>query len=193
MDSVKNFKFHKSSSEWNGIEIFPFFSEDNRGSFLKIYEQTVYKEFGIEFHVNEVFISHSQKNVIRGIHFQKKNPQAKVITVVKGEVWDVIVDLRPESPSFAVWQSYELSDKNNNAIYVPAGFGHGFLSQSEDTVVLYLCDGYYDKSADTGIRFDDPDLKIEWPLDDIVQSIHSERDLELMSLKNYINNPIMGI
>lgn len=161
-----------------------FYSGDNRGDFGKIFEKAIYREAGIEFTLNESFASTSQKNVIRGLHFQTNKPQAKLVSVLHGKVWDVIVDIRPESETYGHWEAVELSRINHKALYVPRGFAHGFVALEDDTVMLYQCDGKYSKETDTGIRFDDPDIGIKWPIE-IDVTIHSKRDLDLMSFKEY--------
>ena len=181
---MSNFSFTKLVLE--GAYLIEYFSVgDNRGGFSKSFEKDIYKEAGIDFSLNETFISVSAKNVIRGLHFQTRNAQAKLVSVPKGKVYDVIVDLRPESPTFKKWEGYELSDKNHKALYVPRGFAHGFVSLEDGTLMMYQCDGAYDKETDTGIRFDDPDIGIEWPVD-LKKTIHSTRDLGLQSFAEYV-------
>ena len=161
-----------------------FHAGDNRGGFTKILEKDVFYEAGTEFSVQETFTSNSMKNVIRGLHFQNPNPQAKLVSVVSGRVWDVIVDLRPECTSFKMWEAYELSAENNLSIYVPRGFAHGFASLEDNTVMLYQCDGKYEKDADTGIVYNDPDIGIKWPIDSD-KVICSERDKKLQSFREF--------
>ncbi len=163
-----------------------FYAGDNRGGFTKSFEKDIFKEAGIEFNLNETFASVSMKNVIRGLHFQTHNPQAKLVSVVAGKVWDVMVDLRPNSPTFKKWYAHELSAENHMSFYIPRGFAHGFASLEDNTVMLYQCDGKYDKETDTGIRFDDPDIAIEWPID-VSRAIHSGRDLELLYISNFFS------
>lgn len=162
---------------------------DNRGGFTKLYEKITYESNGLEFNLSESFASISSKNVIRGLHFQINNPQIKIVSVLKGRVWDVIVDLRTGSKTYTKWLAYELSDENHKALFVPRGFAHGFVSLEDDTIMLYQCDGIYDKETDTGIVYNDPDIGIKWPID-LTKSIHSTRDMNLMSLKDYEKNPI---
>ena len=182
------FKFNKL--DLDGAYLIDNFSVgDNRGGFTKCFEKEIYAEAGIEFYLNETFASVSSKNVIRGLHFQVFKPQAKLVCVVHGKVWDVIVDLRPESKTFKQWIGVELSAENHRALYVPRGFAHGFVALEDDTIMLYQCDGAYDKETDTGIRFDDPQIGIQWPVD-LEQTIHSKRDIELMSLEQYMINPM---
>ena len=163
-----------------------FHSGDNRGGFTKCFEKGIYKQAGIDMSLYETFVSVSAKNVIRGLHFQLRNPQAKLVSVLKGAVADVIVDIRPDSETFGKWRFYELSAENARALYVPRGFAHGFLSLMDDTIMLYQCDGKYDKETDTGIRFDDKDIGIDWPID-LKCAICSERDKNLMTFKEYCN------
>ena len=167
-----------------------FYAGDNRGGFTKSFEKDIYKDAGIEFSLNETFASISMKNVIRGLHFQLHNPQAKLVSVVSGAVWDVIVDLRSDSPTYKLWTAHELSADNHKSFYIPRGFAHGFASLEDNTVMLYQCDGKYDSETDTGIKFDDPEIGIEWPMDESV-AIHSNRDLDLMSFQEYLKNPMV--
>lgn len=162
---------------------------DNRGSFTKSFEKDIFEEVGMDFQLNETFVSRSMKNVIRGLHFQIHNPQTKIVSVVNGRVWDVIVDLRPNSNTYKKWVAKELSADNHLSFFVPKGFAHGFASLEDNTVMLYQCDGKYDAETDTGIKFDDPDIGIDWPIDES-ESIHSEKDLNLQSFREYLNRPM---
>lgn len=166
-----------------------FHMGDSRGGFTKIFERDMFLSHGLPFTVDEVFASVSAKNVIRGLHFQTHHPQAKLVSVLSGKVWDVIVDLRPGSRDFGKWVSVELSEENHHALYIPKGFAHGFASLADGTVMLYQCEGVYDRETDTGIRFDDPELRIAWPVGEDV-AIHSARDLQLMGLKEYMGRPM---
>lgn len=166
-----------------------FYTGDNRGEFTKSFEKNLFKDAGISFDIGETFTTVSSKNVIRGLHFQLRHPQAKLVTVTAGAVWDVMVDLRPGSETFAKWAGIELSAKNHKGLYLPRGFAHGFLALESNTVMLYQCDGAYDASSDTGIRFDDPDIAVSWPVGrDRV--ICSDRDRALKSLKEYLKKPM---
>ena len=169
----------------DAVAISGFSSEDNRGSFVKSFEKDIYQSIGIDFNVNETFVSVSAKNVIRGMHFQLNKPQAKLVSVINGSVYDVIVDLRKDSSNYGKWAGVELSDRNHLSLYVPRGFAHGFLSLEDGSTVLYQCDGRYDKESDTGIRFDDPDIGIDWRIGDLDNVICSERDRSLMTFKKF--------
>ena len=145
---MSNFSFTKLGLE--GAYLIEYFSVgDNRGGFSKSFEKDIYKEAGIEFNLNETFISVSAKNVIRGLHFYIKNSQAKLVSVPKGIVYYLIIDCVPESTTFKKWEGHELSDENHRALYVPRGFAHGFASLEDGTLMMYQCDGAYDKETDT--------------------------------------------
>ena len=160
-------------------------SGDNRGRFTKLFEKEKFEKSGLKFELSESFLSVSSQNVIRGMHFQLYHPQTKMVSVLRGKAFDVIVDLRKFSETYKQWQGFELSSKNNFALYVPKGFAHGFLAMEDNTVMMYQCEGKYDRSTDTGIRFDDPDINIAWPIQDDKDIICSERDLELMTFKDF--------
>lgn len=161
-----------------------FFYQDLRGSFIKSYDKEIYEECGIEFSINETFVSVSAKDVIRGLHFQLRNPQAKLVCVLKGKAWDVIVDLRKNSPTYKKWISIDLRSDGRNAVYVPRGFAHGFVALTDDTTMLYQCDGAYDKETDTGILYNDKAIGIDWPID-VKNGIFSERDMKLMTFDEF--------
>ena len=166
-----------------------FYAGDKRGSFIKSFEKEIYRKAGIQFSVQEVFYTLSAKNVIRGFHFQKHNPQAKLVSVVTGKVWDVIIDLRPGSATYKKWSSLELSPDNHMSCYIPKGFAHGFLSMEDNTTMLYLCDGAYDKNTDGGIKIDDKELDVRWPIN-FSEALISERDLQLEDFKTYERSPM---
>lgn len=181
---MTNFEFKKTELR-DAILIVPFFAGDSRGSFEKIFEKNIFNNAGIQFDISETFLSISQKNVIRGLHFQYKNPQKKIVTVLKGECVDIIVDLRKNSDTYLKYQAFVLNDTNHNLLYVPRGFAHGFLSMTDDMHMLYLCDGAYDKESDSGIMFNDKVLNIKWPIENIDETIHSERDMKLLSFEQF--------
>lgn len=159
------------------------FVSDERGYFRKCYIKKKFEEVGIDFDCSEIFFSFSKCGVIRGMHFQTNKPQGKFVTIVKGTVYDVVIDLRRDSKTFGQWHSFELSDQNHKGLYIPAGFAHGFQALEEENVMLYLCHGEYDKETDTGIRFDDREVGISWPQNDGI--IVGKRDQELMSFEKF--------
>ena len=123
-------------------------------------------------------------HVLRGLHFQKSNPQAKLVTVLRGKVFDVAVDLRPGSRTQGQWYGTLLSDQERTLLFLPEGFAHGFLSLADDTLVLYKCSDYYHPEDEAGIRYDDPTLAIQWPVDASTSLILSDKDLRLPLLSD---------
>lgn len=166
----------------------PFYADDNRGGFLKDYSLETFAANGISYNLKEVFYTISHKGVIRALHFQEVNQQPKLVRCVSGKVFDVIVDLRPESPTFKKWMGFYLSSENMKELLIPAHFGHGYLV-IEDSIVSYKCAVPFDGANDSGIRYNDPDLNIAWPFDEIGgedKIIISEKDLHLQSFKEYV-------
>ena len=162
-----------------------FYSSDSRGNFLKTYEKDKLASIGIPLELNEVFVTKSGKNVLRGMHFQLKQPQIKLISVLRGSIYDVIVDLRRQSKTYGKWAGYNLSADMALSLVVPRGFAHGFLSLEDDSIICYQCDGAYNAETDTGIYYGDPELNIQWPIKNIQNLIVSDRDSELMSFLEY--------
>ena len=142
----------------------PTVYEDDRGLFLETYQEDRYKRFGI----NDDFVqdnqSRSKYGVIRGLHFTVKKPQAQLITILRGRIFDVGVDIRPESPTFGEWYGIELSDTGIRQIYQAPGFAHGFCVLSEWVDLHYKVTQYYDHSDEGGIHWNDSDLNIDWPI-----------------------------
>lgn len=163
-----------------------FCAIDNRGMLSKNFERKIFMDHGINFRSDEDFISCSAKNVIRGLHFQRHNPQAKLVGVCYGMAYDVLVDLRKDSPTFGKWHGEYLSRENGKNLYIPRGCAHGFLSMVDNTVVSYKCDGAYDKETDTGIIYCDEELSIKWPIEELSKSIVGERDQRLIGFSQFI-------
>jgi dTDP-4-dehydrorhamnose 3,5-epimerase len=141
---------------------------DERGYFLESYKAGEFAAAGIR----EAFVqdnhSRSVRRVLRGLHFQKApHAQAKLVRVTRGLVWDVAVDLRRGSPTFGRWLGTELGEENRRMLFIPRGFAHGFVTLSEGAELLYKCSAEYDKDSDGGVRWDDPDLAIGWPISDV--------------------------
>lgn len=159
---------------------------DHRGFFTESYSEADFKDVGLEF--NFVQDNHSlsvEAGVLRGLHFQTGNSaQTKLIRVITGAVYDVIVDLRKGSPTYGQWEGFILSASNQRQLLVPKGFAHGFLTLTSDVNFVYKCDNYYDAKADGGIAFDDVELGIDWPLD-ISKAILSEKDKCHPTLKEF--------
>lgn len=146
------------------IIIEPDVYEDNRGLFFESYNENVFKKNNINVKFVQDNYSLSRKGTIRGLHYQiAPKAQGKLIRVVKGSVYDVVVDLRKDSKTYGKWQSVSLSDKNKKNLYVPPGFAHGFLALEDETVVLYKCTEFYSKEKERGIIWCDETLNISWP------------------------------
>ena len=158
----------------------PALHGDARGFFLETYRQGAFAELGIHDEFVQDNHSRSRLGVLRGMHFQPA--QAKLVRCARGAVVDVLVDIRPESPSFGRWESFELDDERHRQLYVPDGFAHGFCVVSELADVVYKVSTYYDPAAESGFRFDDPEVGIEWP----AQVTHqvSQRDREAPLLRD---------
>lgn len=145
---------------------------DSRGWFYESYNYEKLKELGIEtFFVQDNRSFSAEKGTLRGIHFQKAPfAQTKLICCTKGKILDVAVDLRKGSPNYLKWISVELSEENKSMLYIPKGFGHGFVTLTDNVEVLYKVDGYYNKESDRSIRFDDREIGVEWGTDSPVLS-----------------------
>jgi len=158
--------------------------EDERGFFLETYKKTDFIKNGIDVDFWQDNHSLSSKNVLRGLHYQAPPAgQAKLIRVVSGAAWDVAVDIRKSSGTFKKWISVELSAANKKMLYIPEGFAHGFVALTGDTHLLYKCSVEYSPSHDTGIIWNDPDIGIEWPIDN---PLLSGKDMNLPSLKDAV-------
>ena len=151
--------------------------KDKRGYFKELLkEKKLKKRFPF------LVMSFSRKNVIRGLHLQKKNSQGKFISVIKGKIFDVVVDLRKNSKTYGKYLSTILSEKNSKSIFIPPGFAHGFCALSKENYVVYSCTKYRDKKSEIGINFNDKELKIKWP---IKKPIISNKDKNNLSLKEF--------
>lgn len=160
-----NQKFAFQEMEIPGlIAVTPFNADDIRGCFTKDYSKEVFEANGINHDLAEVFYTTSHKGVIRALHFQRVKQQPKLVRCIWGHVWDVVVDLRKDSPTFKKWLSFDLTGENHNEILVPAGCAHGYLVL-EDSVVSYKCGEKFYGEYDDGILWDDQDIGVTWPLD----------------------------
>ena len=139
--------------------------KDERGSFFESWNARDFEAAGIPASFVQENQSKSAKGVLRGLHFQNPNPQAKLVRVVSGAVHDVIVDLRRSSATFGHWFAVELSSENRRMLWVPEGFAHGFLSLTDEAELFYKCTEYYSPSDEWTLAWDDPDIAIEWPLE----------------------------
>jgi dTDP-4-dehydrorhamnose 3,5-epimerase len=154
---------------------------DDRGFFFESFKASDFEKASLPTHFVQDNFSFSKKGVIRGLHYQKTpKAQGKLVSVLKGCVWDIAVDIRRESPTFLKWVAMELNDQNHVMLYIPPGFAHGFISLTEDVHLLYKCTNEYDPKADAGIRWNDPDIAIPWP---VVNPIVSPKDAVLPFLQ----------
>ena len=165
----------------NGIKIFKSkIYKDSRGFFSEVYKKKILKKKELIFHCT----SSSKKNVLRGLHLQTKNPQSKFLTVLKVQIFDVVVDLRKNSNTFGKYFSIILSNQSYSSIYIPEGLAHGFCSLDKENVVYYGCSNYRQENYEVGILWNDQDLKIKWP---IKNPILSKKDSQNISFREYCN------
>ncbi|MEO9656072.1 dTDP-4-dehydrorhamnose 3,5-epimerase [Marinomonas sp.] len=156
---------------------------DERGFFLETFQAERYEmEAGISLPFVQDNHSRSSKNVLRGLHFQKTKPQGKLVRVVRGEVFDVAVDIRKDSPTYGQWEGVVLSEKNKRQFWVPPGLAHGFVVLSDTADFEYKCTEYYDPSDEGAIIWNDPDIGINWPVG--IEPILSEKDQNALCLKD---------
>lgn len=165
--------------------IAPVFTCDGRGYFSKVFEREIFAEYGICFDVAEELETCSSRNTLRGLHFQRRHSQDKLVRVLSGEIYDVAVDLRPKSKTFGKWQGFELSADNRRMLYLPKGFAHGFLVREDNTVVHYLCGDRYDPESEDGIFWKDPVLGIDWPLEVGTPPLLSKRDQGFQTFQEF--------
>ncbi|XTR37212.1 dTDP-4-dehydrorhamnose 3,5-epimerase [Paraclostridium tenue] len=156
---------------------------DDRGYFMESYNRKDFVEAGLDMIFVQDNESKSKKGVLRGMHFQTKHTQGKLVRVTKGAVYDVAVDLRKGSPTYGSWEGILLTAENKKQFYVPEGFAHGFLVVSDEAVFNYKCTDYYAPQYDSGLIWNDPDVGIEWPLHGIEEILLSEKDKKQKTLK----------
>ncbi len=175
-----------SNLKLNGAFILkPEIHSDKRGLFFEVFRQSDLASYGIPTNFLQTNRSISYRNVIRGLHFQNPGSQGKLIQILSGKIFEVIVDLRKSSPTFLSWETIILESSNYESVYVPEGCAHGFAVLSETSDILYSCTDYYKVENEKGIRFDDPDLGIPWP---VKQPILSEKDASLPFIKELGSN-----
>ena len=184
---VQKFDFQQLDIE-GAYLIKPFYASDNRGGFIKDYNIDTFKAHGIEHELKEVFYTISKKGVIRAIHFQLVKQQPKLVRCVSGHVYDVIVDLRPDSKTFCQWRGFHLTGENMDSLLIPAYFGHGYLVL-EDAIVSYKCAEVFYGEGDSGIMYNDPSIGIKWPfelIDGEENLIISNKDRNLLKVDGYL-------
>ncbi len=138
---------------------------DERGCFMETWNKRRYEGLGVPTNFVQDNLSCSMRGVLRGLHFQNPNAQGKLVSVLRGEVFDVVVDVRVGSPTFGQWAGVTLSSENKRQLYVPEGFAHGFVVTAEDALFSYKCTAYYDPEAEHSLLWNDPDLGIDWPIE----------------------------
>lgn len=171
-------KFKRIDTKINGVYIIePTVFGDERGYFMETYEMSDFKEIGINGEFVQDNQSRSKKGVLRGLHFQKNHSQAKIVRCIKGEVFDVAVDLRPNSETYGKWEGVILSEENKKMFYIPRGFAHGFLVLSDIAEFCYKVDNIYDHESEGGVMWNDKEINIKWPkIDGIQEYLTSEKD-----------------
>ncbi|MBP3513347.1 MAG: dTDP-4-dehydrorhamnose 3,5-epimerase [Elusimicrobiaceae bacterium] len=171
------------------IVITPKVFADNRGYFFESYNKRAWAEAGITADFVQDNESFSSQNTLRGLHFQKPPfAQAKLVRVLEGTVWDVAVDLRKNSSTFGQWFGVELSADNKKQFFIPRGFAHGFSVLTETAKFAYKCDNFYNKESEGAVRFDDPELAVDWKID-LTKAVLSDKDLKNPLFAAYKENP----
>lgn len=156
--------FAAQETELPGVLLFePIYYPDERGWFVEAWQQQRYERLGMPG-VVQINLNHSRHGVLRGLHFQQPHPQGKLVWFPRGEVFDVVVDVRRRSPTFGQWQSFDLSESNCRQLWIPAGYAHGFCVLSDFADCIYACTSPYAPGCDRSIAWDDPDLGIPWPV-----------------------------
>lgn len=174
--------------------IHPHVFEDERGYFIKDFEAHLYEENNLPVKFFEFNESKSKKGTIRGLHFQQKYSQGKLIRVIKGAVFDVAVDLRFGSPTFGKWMGFELSEYNHDVLFIPEGFAHGFLALEDDTIFSYKCTNKYAPEYDSGILYNDMDINVQWPVELVggwKNVITSDKDGRLQSFEEFVKKNVV--
>lgn len=179
-------KFEKQETGIEGLCVIkPTVFEDNRGFFMETYNKNDFKEIGIDTEFVQDNQSKSTKGVLRGLHFQKQFPQAKLVRVIKGAVYDVAVDLREGSETYGKYYGVTLTEENKLQFFIPKGFAHGFLVLSDEAEFAYKCNDFYHPGDEGGIAWNDEKIGIEWPLEEvggIEEIVQSEKDKNWPSL-----------
>ena len=165
--------------------ITPTIHADHRGFFFESYNEVRFREIGVDLNWMQDNHAKSTRNTVRGLHFQRGRGQAKLIRCVRGSIWDVAVDIRPNSPTLGRWCCVELSEENKKLLFVPVGFAHGYAVLSEEAETLYKCSNVYDPQLEDSILWNDPDIGVEWP---VATPILSERDQHAQTFKEYIES-----
>lgn len=170
------------------LVITPEVRYDERGYFVETYQQKDFEAAGVNVTFVQDNQSASKKGVIRGLHFQKQYPQDKLVRVLRGAVYDVCVDLREGSETFGKWKGVLLTEENKKQFFIPKGFAHGFLVVSDYAEFAYKCSDFYHPGDEGGIIYNDPEIGVEWPFEEGVELIFSEKDTKWGGLSDYVKD-----
>lgn len=182
-----NFKFNETKIK--GVYIIePKVFGDNRGYFMETYNKEHFVEAGLTMDFVQDNESSSSKGVLRGLHFQTKHTQGKLVRVTKGEVFDVAVDLREGSETYGQWYGVVLSAENKKQFFIPKNFAHGFVVLSDTAEFAYKCTDFYHPNDEGGLAYNDPDIGVQWPIPEDMELILSEKDQKWGGLKEYTAN-----
>lgn len=184
---IQKFEFNKTEIP-DLIEVTPFNADDVRGCFTKDYSKEIFEQNGIDYNLAEVFYTTSYKGVIRALHFQRVKQQPKLVRCIYGHVYDVVVDLRKNSPMFKKWLGFDLIGEKHNGILVPAGCAHGYLVL-EPSIVSYKCSEKFYGEYDGGIKWNDPTINVKWPLEKIggmENLILADKDKNLPTFEEFV-------
>lgn len=189
-------KFKRIDTEIGGLYIIePTVFNDNRGFFMECYSKRDFEDIGIKVNFVQDNHSRSKKGVLRGLHFQSKYSQGKLVRVTKGAVLDVVVDLRKESLTFGKYYSVELTENNKKMFFIPRGFAHGFLTLKDNTEFQYKCTEYYTPEYDSGIIWNDEDINIKWDFEKYgfceKDILLSDKDKKLQTFKEFIKSGVI--
>ena len=179
-------KITVETCEIEGLKVItPAVFGDARGYFMETYQYEDFKAAGVDVTFVQDNQSASKKGVLRGLHFQINHPQDKLVRVIKGEVFDVAVDLRKDSPTFGQWHGVLLSEENKKQFFVPKGFAHGFVVLSDYAEFCYKCSDFYHPNDEGGLRFDDPAIGVQWPIPEDMELIMSDKDKAWGGIEEY--------
>ena len=183
-------KIKVETCEIEGLKVItPTVFGDERGYFMETYNYKDYAAAGIDMEFVQDNQSMSKRGVLRGLHFQINYPQDKLVRVTKGKVFDVAVDLREGSATFGKWYGVILSDENKKQFFIPKNFAHGFLVLSDTAEFVYKCTDFYHPNDEGGLAWNDPDIGVDWPLEDSVELTISEKDQKWTGIKQYKKKP----
>lgn len=182
---IQKFSFEKTSIE-GLILVNPFVAYDERGYFIKDYSKEVFEDNGITHDLKEVFYTNSHKGVIRALHFQREKTQPKLVRCVNGKVFDVVVDMRKDSPTFGHWEGFYLSEENKKELLIPGYCAHGYLVL-EPSIVSYKCAEKFYGEFDDGVMWNDKDIAVKWPLEELggAEIILAEKDKNLQTFEQF--------